>query len=245
MRHVFVDESCQNDHHYMVLGALIVPGAYVAMAERELEAVLEKYGMMRSEFKWTKVSRGKCDAYKAVVDLYFDVLCHHGVEFHAVAIDSHGLDHRWYNEGDVDLGFNKFLYQLLLHRVGMRFGFDERIVVDLDSRNTSRDPVELQRILNSKMGAVLGDHLRPPFARIAHRDSKSARLLQLTDLLAGAIAWHRNDQDARHNASPAKIELADLVAEKTGQRRIGANSPRSERRLSVWNLALKKRGGAR
>ena len=242
MRHVFVDESSQNDHHYMVLGALVVPKAGVEEAERLMEATLQAHRMAGSEFKWTKVSRGKADAYQALANLHFDILCPNGVEFHALVIDCHGLDHRCYNQGDADLGYNKFLFQLLLHKVARRFGAEERMVVDLDSRNTTRDPMELQRILNSAMGRELRDHLRPPFTRIAHRDSRTSRLLQLSDLLSGAVAWHKNDQDTRPEASPAKVGLANHIAVRSGRRRLGGDTWKSETRMSVWNFALGKRG---
>lgn len=229
----------------MVLGALIVPGDYVEKAEAAIVQLLSAHGMAGAEFKWTKVSKAKSAAYRALVDLHFDVLCPNGVEFFAMAIDTYGLDHRCYNEGDADLGYNKFLYQLLLHRVGKRFGEDERIVVDLDARNTTREPNELQRILNSAMGRELGTFMRPPFSRIAHRDSRTSRLLQLADLLAGAVAWHKNDQDARSEASPAKMDLANHIAARAKRGRLGADTWKSETRLGVWNFALGKRGGAR
>lgn len=229
----------------MVLGALVVPGPYVARATAALEEVLARHRMTGSEFKWTKVSTGKADCYREVVGVHFDELCSNGVQFHALVLDQHGIDHRCYNQGDEDLGYNKWLYQLLLHRVGKPFGSFEKIVVDLDNRNTSRDPVELQRILNSKMGSLTGTYLEPPFARIAHRDSKGTRLLQLTDLLAGAVAWHKNDHDSRPDASAAKAALANEVARRVGLFRFGSNSPKRETRVSVWNMSLLPRGGAR
>ncbi|WP_111266311.1 DUF3800 domain-containing protein [Marilutibacter maris] len=242
MRHVFIDESSQNDHHYMVLGALVLPGSGVAPATQMVEDVLTVHRMSNSEFKWSKVSRGKADAYRAIINLYFDEFAPRGAEFHALVIDNHELDHRGYNNGDPDLGFNKFLFSLLRHRVGRRFGCTERIVVDLDARNTSRHPDELQRVLNSAMGRDLGDFHIAPFSRIAHRDSRNTRLLQLADLLAGAVAWHKNDHDAHPHASPAKVALANHIANRVGLSRIGLDSPKSETRLSVWNHALKRRG---
>jgi len=242
LRHVFIDESSQNDHHYMVLGALVLPGPGVAPATQMVEDVLASHRMSNSEFKWCKVSRGKADAYRALADLYFDEFASRGAEFHALVIDNHELDHRGYNNGDADLGFNKFLFSLLHYRVGRRFGGEERIVVDLDARNTSRHPNELQRVLNSAMGRYLGDYRIAPFARVAHRDSRNTRLLQLADLLAGAVAWHKNDHDARPDASPAKMALANHIASRVGLNRISFNSPKSETRLSVWNHALRKRG---
>lgn len=240
MRHVFIDESSQTAHQFMVLGALVLPGALVTKAESELTQLLDHHGM-RAELKWTKVSRTKLPAYQAMVDFYFRNLVPQGAQFHALVVNCYDLDHHTYNQGDPDLGFNKFIYNLLIYRVGKRFGDVERIVVDLDSRNSTRDLIELQTVLNRKMAQQSQEATRAPFARLAFRDSKSTRLLQLADLLTGSIAWHKNDHDAAPNSSAAKSALANHAAGHLHLRRLGGSSPIREERLSVWNFALQPR----
>jgi hypothetical protein len=242
MRHVFVDESSQNAHRFMVLGALIVPGAEVAGAEHALSDLLADQHM-RAELKWTKVSRGKLPAYRSMIAFYFDQLVPKGAEFHAVIVNCQELDHGTYNEGDAELGFNKFLFNLLHFRVARNFGHFERIVVDLDSRNATRDPMELQAVLNMRFARETRDVTRPPFARVAFRDSKSTRLLQLSDLMTGAIAWHKNQHDAAPEASASKCEMAEYVASRVGLRRLGDDAPRREVRLSCWTFQLRPRKG--
>ncbi|SDQ31910.1 Protein of unknown function [Pseudoxanthomonas sp. CF385] len=241
MRHVFIDESCQNAHQFMVLGALIVPGQIVKETEEAFEAELVRQGMS-AELKWTKVSRAKLAAYQGSIDFYFNWLHPRGASFQALIVNCHELDHRTFNQGDPDLGFNKFLYQLLYQKVGKRFGDMERVVVDLDARNSTRHVTELQNVLNTTMIRDNGDPGRAPFARVAHRNSKSTRLLQLTDLLTGAIAWHKNSHDARPDCSAAKSALADHTARSVNLRRLGNSTSKSEDRLGVWNFALQRRG---
>lgn len=245
MRHVFIDESSQNAHHYMVLGALVLPGPVAIEAEVEIERLLVAE-RMHAELKWTKVSAKKLHVYKTLINYHFSTLIPRGAQFHALIVDCYALDHHTYNEGDSELGFNKFLYNLLFYRVGKPFGINERIVVDLDARNSTRDILELQTVLNHRMAKVTGERTRASFARVAFRNSKNSRLLQLADLLSGAIAWHKNDNDALPNASAAKCSLADYAASCVGLRRLGATSPKGEVRLSTWNFMLQPRGrGAR
>lgn len=244
MREVFVDESSQSGHQFMVLGALVVPGPAVADCERAVTDILERRGML-GEVKWVKVSRSKLDVYREVADCHFRLAASHGVEFHALIVDCHQLDHRAYNAGDPELGFNKFMNRLLHVRVGRRFGSSERLVVHLDSRNTDREPQELQRFLN----IAARQYCEPgvaPFTRIAHRDSKGSRLIQLCDLLTGSVAWHKNDHDAAAGASASKSALANEIAAKIGRKRIGADTPPGRYAFSVWNFRLGPRGrGAR
>lgn len=238
MRHVFIDESSQNAHRYMVLCALVLPGKEVEDALEALSELLAGHGIHGGELKWTKVSKGKIAAYEAAVDYYFDTLVPMGAQCHALVLDTSLLDHQGYNQGDAEIGFNKFLFQLLFHRVGKPFGQTERIVVDMDARNSSRDLMELQSILNSRMARTFGMRGLFPFGRIAHRDSKKSRLIQIADLISGAVAWHRNDHDGVAGASEAKAQLANHIAAKIGLRRLGKTSSRSELRLSIWNLEL-------
>ena len=245
MREVFVDESSQNNHQFMVLGALVVPGAVVAQCEEAIGARLAA-GRMFGEVKWSKVSRGKLDVYRDLVACHFELAAQLGVEFHSLVLDTYQFDHVAFNDGDPELGFNKFVHRLLDIRVGRRFGALERIVVHMDARNTTRHPSELQRFLNMAAAKHHADAMRPPFARIAHRDSKGSRLIQLCDLLSGAVAWHKNDHDAREGASEAKTALANETAQRIGRARLGADTPRGQHALSVWNLRLQPRGrGAR
>jgi len=241
MRHVFVDESSQNGHKFMVLGALILPGHAAAGASARFGDLLSAHAIT-AELKWTKVSRAKLSVYRAAVDLYFDELYHAGAEFHSLVLDCQLLDHRTYNQGDPDLGFNKFLYQLLYHRVGKRHGRYEKIVVDLDARNSSRDNAELQDVLNTTLARDYGDRAHRPFVRLAHRDSKAERLIQLADLLSGAIAWHKNDHDARPDSSEAKAALANHVAQRAGYRRLGHDTHMQNARFAMWNFRLSARG---
>lgn len=203
--------------------------------------MLSANGITSGELKWTKVSRGKLHAYMAAIDYHFDRLVADGAECHALIVDTTLLDHDHFNQGDDELGFNKFMFQLLYHRVGKRFGVNERITVDLDARNTNRDVAELQMCLNRKVAKEFGMPGHWPFSRVAHRDSKGSRLIQIADLLSGAVAWHMNAHDAAPNASEAKTALALHIAKRIGLRRLGRTSPYGEARLSMWNLKLSSR----
>jgi len=245
MREVFVDESSQSGHQFMVLGALVVPGRSLPDCEAAIGEVLERHRMF-GEVKWTKVSRSKLTVYRELAACHFRLAEGLGVEFHSLVLDCYKFDHGTYNRGDPELGFNKFMHRLLDVRVGRRFGTFERIVVHMDSRNSNRHPSELQRFLNMAAARRYADPGISPFARVAHRDSKGSRLIQLCDLLTGAVGWHKNDHDALTGASPAKTALANEIAERIGRARLGADTPRGQYALSVWNLRLGARGrGAR
>ncbi|MGE0580746.1 MAG: DUF3800 domain-containing protein [Steroidobacteraceae bacterium] len=237
MREVFVDESSQTGHAYMVLGAIVIPSDAAASAEARLTAVLERHRTL-GEIKWTKVSQSKLHVYRDFVDVHFQLVRELDAEFHGLVVDCTRIDHSEYNDGDPELGFNKFLYTLLNTRVGNRFGDHEGIVVHLDARTAARQPSELQEFLNRAAAKRRRESTHSPFRRVAFRDSKNSRLLQLTDLLAGAIAWHKNDRDARDGASAVRTLFANEMAQKAGRHRFGADTPRGNYAVSVWNLRM-------
>jgi hypothetical protein len=242
MRYVFLDESSTTDEHFMVIGCVIVPGP----VEREAEAlVVDCLNEHRTvgELKWTKVSRSKAHVYTDVLRRFWQYAPTRGIECHSIIVDTHQIDHGAYNDGDPELGFNKFVFQLLHHHVGRTFGETERIVAHLDARTTTREPAELQTILNNAAARHFGEMTHRPFGKVTHRDSKSSRLLQIADLLSGAIAWHKNDRDTRPEASPAKTELANELARITSRARLGGNSRHPQ--MNTWNFKMRPRGGAR
>jgi hypothetical protein len=106
---IYVDESSQNNHRFLVLGAIVVPFEDSAkLASLILKARLPE--LPAQEAKWTKASKAKLAAYKRIVDVIFDNpdLAH----FHSLFVDTHLVNHHKFNAGDKEIGFNKEIYQL-------------------------------------------------------------------------------------------------------------------------------------
>jgi len=59
--------------------------------------------------------------------------------------------------------------------------------------------------------SLKGDKRDWPYRRLQFRDSKKTPLLQLADILSGALAYHLNGHRHEQDASPAKVELSDYV----------------------------------
>src|SRR5579864_5608864 len=109
---VYLDESSQTKHRFLVMGGIIVHGPQSpAIEDAILAARLPE--LPRGEMAWTKVSRTKLQAYGRVVELFFD---NPGgfmpFEFHSLVVDMTRIDDRKHNEGSRDTGFNKEIYQL-------------------------------------------------------------------------------------------------------------------------------------
>lgn len=184
------------------------------------------------EAKWTKVSRTKLPAYKRIVDVVFqnpDL-----VHFHSLFVDATLIDHRKFNQGDKEIGFNKEIYQLAL-KVSRLYN-DAFFHLYPDRRETNQRPEDLRLILNRGCRKG-GDRRDWPFRRCQFRDSAKTLQLQLVDILIGAIAFQLNGHATSKDASPAKIELSEYILRKAGVADVTKGTARSGR-FTIWQRRL-------
>lgn len=172
---VYVDESSQNKHRYLVIGAIVLQlrhsGNVIDLIKKARLPELPK-----GEAKWTKVSKSKLAAHKRLVDIFFDHA--EDIHFHSLYVDTTKQDHKKFNSGDSEIGFNKELYQLA-NKVG-RIYAEPYFHIYPDHRNTKSSPEELRLILN-RGATKRGDKRDWPVRRCQFRDSKETLNLLRTD----------------------------------------------------------------
>jgi hypothetical protein len=161
--------------------------------------------------KWTKVSRSKLPAYKRVTDAFFNIPKDITLDFHSLVVDTTKQQHKVYNKGSSEIGFNKEVYQL-----AMKFG---RIYAALfhvypDRRTTNQSTEELRLMLNRGIKKHYGDKRDWPYRRLQFREPEDCIVLQLSDVFAGAIASRLNSHHLLPDASPAKTALSAHILSK-------------------------------
>lgn len=207
---IYIDESSQNNHRYLVLSCVV----NMLAAGPTLAAEFSKARnpeLPKGETKWVKVSKAKLQAYKRIVDVLFDKT--NLIHFHALVVDTTQLNHRRYNDGSREIGFSKEIYQLAMKCA--RLYPKQLFHLYPDYRDTTETPENLRVILNRGCRKK-GDKRDWPFRRCQFRDSKETLALQLVDIVMGALAFKLNDHDKKPGASAAKCELADYILKKAG-----------------------------
>jgi Protein of unknown function (DUF3800) len=151
-------------------------------------------------------------------------------------VDTLQVDHAKYNEGDPELGFSKFLYTLLF-KFARIYQTDYRFYVFLDERTTKHTPELLQTILNAR---ARRQNVRDfdPYRTVEFVKSEKSRLIQLTDVITGAIAYDTNMHHLAPNAAAHKIEMVRHVAECVGVRRLALSTPVAGKGFDIWHLDL-------
>ncbi|CAO1655006.1 DUF3800 domain-containing protein [Parasphingorhabdus sp. NYA22] len=232
---IYIDESSQTKHRFLLLAGMIVQTNKVPEVLAEINR-LRLPELPHGEMKWNKVSNSKLLCYKRIVDGFFDRPQFSGVHFHSIIVDTHHLNHRAFNDGSREVGFNKEIYQLASKFARL---YKNRLFhLYLDQRETSQRPEDLRTILNFGRSKV-GDSREWPFRRSHFRDSKTTPALQMVDIFAGAIAYHVNGHIDLENASPAKVRLARYIL-----RRAGIVDPTKDTSMSgkftIWHRQLRK-----
>lgn len=219
----------------MVFGGIIVAASTVGLFNQAMVLWRTSKGM-RAELKWGKVSGAKLAEYKSIVDLFFSLAGRDSLHFKAVVFDTHEIDYSTYHRNDWELGFYKFFYQFLLHKFGPYATDDaHRLLVFMDHRVTSYKLSTLCTVLNHGIRKRYGrkaDVVR----KVEPVDSKQSELLQVADVLMGAIGYHCNDCHTRPDARRAKVELAHYIAQKANLLSLKEATPYGQRRFEIWRF---------
>lgn len=228
---VYADESSQNSHKYMVLGGIVVISTrrdQVLTAFREIRGKHRLFG----ELKWGKISSAKLHVYKEFIDCFFAFYSENVLHFHSLVIDTSKLDHAQYNKGNAEIGFSKFIYQLLI-KFGRLYHAKGNFHVHLDDRTTRQSLEELRQILNSGIRKRWGVD-RYPYKRVQFLESHKSDFLQVVDLLIGAIAFVKNGHYLKSDASPARKELADYICQRACLPSLGHSTPMRMQKFTIW-----------
>jgi len=198
------DESCSHGAvKHLVIGGLAILQDHVPALLARLATVRARHGYAAEEVKWERTNRAKLSLHKDYAHEFFKAADEGWLNFTSLCVNKTTFDHKTYNQNDADVGFNKMIWQLLRHKVGVRFGANHRIVVKLDQRTSKDSPDTLRPMLNHDLRRD-GIHTFP-FKRIEFRNSKICPILQLNDLLIGALGYSLNQ--GAGGTSP-KAELA-------------------------------------
>jgi hypothetical protein len=231
--HIYCDESRQTADRYMVIGGVILTREMEAQFAQTM-SLYRSGNNMNAEIKWSKVSNQKQKEYQALVDLFFSLNC--AIHFKAIVIDTHEIDHKRFNKNNPELGFYKLMYQFLLHSFGRYLQANDQCIITLDERTTSYYKLStLCAILNNGLHKKY-PNLNQPVRNIQATDSKKSDLIQIADVLMGAIGYQMNDAHIRTDARKSKIFWAEYIARKAGLINLKQETPFGNRNFSIWHF---------
>ena len=204
---VYCDESCHLEHDHqkaMVLGAIWCPQQKVRDIFKEIRRIKIRHGLSnRFEIKWTKVSHSKIDFYVDLVNYFFS---NKSLHFRALVIpDKSILQHELLGQ-DHETWYYKMYFNMLKIIISPNKRY--RIYIDYKDTHGSKKIAKLHKVLCNNQY----DFSRNIIERVQLVRSHEIELLQLTDLIMGAIAYANRELSGNRG----KEELVNLIKNKSG-----------------------------
>lgn len=225
VRHLYCDESRHLPHDregVMLLGLLNVPAEKTREHHTALAALWAQHGLpLHFESKWTKVSPGRLDFYRALLEWFLNAS---DISFHGLVLPDKQQVFSRVPEAKQDDIYYSLYYDLLKNSIEPGNGY--RAFLDIKDTRGREKLAELRRWLQMNYPS-LPEADRPT---LQHVRSHEIRLLQVTDLLLGAVGYARLPQEQRR--SPAKQALVTLLEERLGQS-LSAGSPPSADKVLI------------
>lgn len=191
---IYCDESChlENDKQkVMVIGGVICPNENRKTIFKEIRKLKSKHNIKpTTEIKWTKVSNSRKDFYIELLNYFFN---NEQLAFRAVLIpDKNKLDHNKYGQTHDDFYYK--MYYDMLKKLFIPFNFWNVYIDEKDTQGTTK----IKKLKNCLKGVNV------KFQEVRSQD---VELVQLADILLGAIAYKNRMLNTNH----AKLGLINLI----------------------------------
>ncbi|MDF0488176.1 DUF3800 domain-containing protein [Sphingomonas sp. H39-1-10] len=236
---IFCDESCHLEHdnqRVMLLGAIWCDRGAVRSISESIRALKREHGLKipdaRSrgfEVKWTKVGPAQLHFYDSLIRLFLE---DDRLHFRSIIVrDKNLLDHSAFDQTHDDF-YYKLYYRLLL-RILEKKNNEYNVYLDIkDTRGGSKT-----RRLHDFLCTKLRDDQKMVLKHVEQIRSEESELLQLCDLILGAVSYYNRQQDG----SEAKLKLIDTLStyKRRYPRKLGETSFLSEEKFDLfyWSAA--------
>lgn len=220
---LYCDESSHLFHSrnkIMTLGFVSCPKEMAKQIARELREIKIAYNLNpKYELKWTKVSVSKIDYYKELIDYFFSK---HEITSRIIIADKSNLQYELYG-----LSHDEWYYRQYYLLFGKTLCENDRynIYIDIKDTNSAYKIFKLKEVLSKSYYDYAGNM----FKNMQHIRSHESELLQLNDLIIGAIAYKNNNL----GSSPAKKMIVEYLAGVSGKDLI-SKTDRTEEKLNIF-----------
>ncbi len=222
MKFTIVCDESSTENRHLIVGALVIPRINHSRLIEELKTLKQELHLRwEGELKWGKVSKKYQDKYQRILQWFFEHLKSNHLRFRAHVIDTAKKEYREYGDGHKENAFYKAFFHLLVQCI-KRLAIDEEgsnVLILLDDKKNHypfRLPL-LKKTLNSALRRDL--KLKNIVANVEPRHSSGEKvegLIQIVDVLIGAIGYVRNASCKEPGASAAKIEMVKFIEELLG-----------------------------
>ena len=239
--HIYCDESRQVEDRYMVFGGIVVSDNSYSLVESAILKTREKTGLY-GELKWTKVSNQRYEGYQEFIDTFFHLARQGHLAFKSVIFDTANIDYQTNQSHEKEVGFYRLWYQFLINSFREYCpSCDCRWRILLDERSSNQSLSDFQLMLNHGLQQKYGvgtNVIRAVEPVVSHR----APILQLADIIMGAIGFVMNDYHLHPEARQAKVLLSQYIAQQAGLVSLKQQPPMGMRYFAIWHFKFNSEG---
>jgi hypothetical protein len=221
---VYCDESCHLEHDHiavMAWGAVSCPSGDARAIAEAVRALKVAHGLAPNfEAKWSKVSPAQAAFYFALIDLFLD---NERLRFRGLVVpDKSLLDHARFEQSH-----DEWYYKMYFTMLRPIFTAPHRYRIYLDVKDTHGGPKT--RKLHEVLANSLYDFDRECIERVQQMRSHESELLQLADVLIGALTYANRGLAS----SAAKIAIAERLRGRLGAHVLTRTSPFAATKFNI------------
>lgn len=223
--HIYIDESRYLEHDpykYMIIGGVWISVDGIKKLKSDFKKLREQHKIW-GEIKWRNVSPSSEKFYQEIIKNFFNNV---DLQFRCITVNKTNLDHKAFNQEGHDEFYYKVCYRLLIGKIETQYSY--RIFLDYKDKYNSRRIKTLKRCLIKKLHDQEEEIILP----IQAIRSEHSQILQLCDLLIGAVGYERNNL----GGSKAKLKIVNYILGKTDRENFTNNSPLSEKKFNIFNM---------
>lgn len=207
MINIYCDESCHLEHDQqkvMAIGGIACPNYAKFNVYEDIKKIKERHLIMsHQEIKWNKVSKGKQTYYEDLINYFFD---NELLRFRGVLLpDKSVLRHNAFSQSHDDFYYKMYYYTISYF---LNQEDDIEVYIDMKDTNSMKKIKKLEEVLHNK-----ARNRSLEVTKIQQIRSHENSILQLTDLLLGAITYTNRDI----HTSSAKLQLCSLIKARSSQ----------------------------
>ena len=217
---LYCDESThlENDRMpFMIIGYVSSAWNQIKIHKDYIAGLRQKH-KFKGEIKWSKLSESNFPFYADLIDYFFAT----DLNFRAVIINKSQINNKLTGFTYDDF-YHKMYYQLLHHKMDMEYTYN--IYLDIKDSCSFKKIQTLKTILNFEYGNV---------RNLQFIRSYESSLLQLTDVIMGAINYHlRKEQKVT-----AKLKIVEKIRNHA-KRPLDISTPKSASKINLFFIELK------
>lgn len=224
---IYCDESCHLKHdgiELMGIGGIWCPKNKVKQISDWIRFLKMKHKISPTiEIKWTKVTPAKLGFYLDLIDYFFS---NNDLHFRMIIINKNKLKHKQYHQTHDD-----FYYKMYFEMLSYIFEKNNSYNIFLDIKDTKsyRKCLKLRDVCSNSQW----DFEHEMIKKIQPIRSEESQILQLADVLIGAIIYNNRIFPTDHVNSLAKEKIIQRIKKISGYKLNGTNYL-TERKINLF-----------